>query len=129
MPVCSTCELDKIDTDFYKRSRGAERFKQCKTCFRAKQKEYKEELWQIIFGKYGKTCQCCGETERKFLTLDHINNDGAAQRKRDGNKGGYALWLWLINNDLPEGFQTLCWNCNCAKGFYGACPHTKCQQN
>lgn len=124
MPICSTCEIDKLDSDFHKRATSnTGRFKQCKECFSAKQVEYKNELWKIISERYGETCQCCGEAERKFLTIDHMNNDGAAQRRRDGNKGGYAFWLWLIRHDLPDGFQTLCWNCNCAKWFHGTCPH------
>ena len=24
-----------------------------------------------------------------------------------------------------DGYQLLCHNCNCAKGWYGACPHTE----
>lgn len=30
---------------------------------------------------------------------------------------------WLKTNGYPDGFQTLCHNCNMAKGFYGICPH------
>lgn len=70
---------------------------------------------------YGNVCACCGEHERKFLTIDHANNDGAEHRKE---LKGMALDRWLVNNDFPPGFQLLCWNCNMAKALYGECPHT-----
>src|SRR3990167_9777047 len=31
---------------------------------------------------YGGKCRCCGETEEKFLTLDHINGGGKQHRLR-----------------------------------------------
>ena len=57
----------------------------------------------------------------KFLTIDHINNDGA-QHKRE--RKGIDLYDWIIKHNFPDIFQTLCYNCNCSKGHYGACPHT-----
>jgi len=123
MRTCSKCGERKPIKEFYKRSRLNQRFQQCKRCFRAKQAEYKERLWNIVFGRYGKYCQCCGEVERKFLTIDHI--EGRRHWKHDKAWGGYAIWLWLVKHNLPDGFQTLCWNCNLAKGLYGACPHNQ----
>lgn len=72
-------------------------------------------------------CTCCGEPNIEFLTFDHINNDGAKQRKEihiGFKKHGYHFYVWLIKHNFPEGYQVLCWNCNCAKGFYGYCPHS-----
>ena len=68
---------------------------------------------------YGKRCQCCGETQLEFLTIDHILGWRATLAPRSGNR----LYRWLRNNSYPEGFQVLCWNCNCAKGIMGGCPH------
>ena len=67
-------------------------------------------------------CACCGEKEFKFLTIDHINNDGGKHRKIIRG-GGTAIYKWLRRNYFPDGFQILCYNCNCAKGFYRKCPH------
>lgn len=67
-------------------------------------------------------CKCCGEKELKFLSIDHINGGGNKHRqeiKRDG--GGY--YTWLRSKGFPSGYQVLCYNCNCSKGFYGVCPH------
>ncbi len=48
----------------------------------------------------------------EWLTIDHINNDGAAHRKEIG-EGGTNFYRWLRKNNYPLGFRTLCWNCNC----------------
>lgn len=68
-------------------------------------------------------CNCCGVRNYKFLTLDHINGGGNKHRKEIGVTGGFDYWYWFIKNDFPEGFQVLCYNCNCSKGFHGVCPH------
>lgn len=72
-----------------------------------------------ILNAYGGTCVCCGETEAKFLAVDHIFSDGKEHRKEIGDFYG-----WLIQNNFPKDrFQLLCHNCNLAKEFYGECPH------
>lgn len=66
-------------------------------------------------------CQCCGETEYGFLTIDHINNDGNEHRKQIKID---CIYGWLIKNNFPEGFQVLCYNCNLGKAQNnGICPH------
>jgi hypothetical protein len=69
---------------------------------------------------YGGKCSCCGEIQREFLTLDHINNDGASQRKELGNG---VTFLRYVLKERPKDLTVLCFNCNCAKGVYGTCPH------
>lgn len=64
-------------------------------------------------------CNCCGESIYQFLTVDHINNDGAEHRR----KIGYNLCHWLVKNDYPKGFKILCMNCNWGKRVTGTCPH------
>lgn len=66
-------------------------------------------------------CKCCNEMELKFLTVDHINNNGAEHRRTD--KSARTICSWLYTHNFPEGFQILCMNCNFAKGKYGKCPH------
>lgn len=84
----------------------------------------------LCMNRYGSSCYCCGETEPAFLCIDHVNG-GGNQHKREtfghSKVGGYALYRWLIRNDFPEGFQFLCFNCNCAKQYNpGGCPHGNC---
>ena len=78
---------------------------------------------KIVFDHYGRLCQCCGETEAGFLTIDHINNDGAKQRKEHKLTGGVNVYNWIINNDFPTDLRTLCYNCNFGKRHSKICPH------
>lgn len=71
---------------------------------------------------YGTCCACCGFTED--LTIDHINGDGYEHRKElfgDGRTGTARFYRWLISNNFPPGFQTLCRSCNSSKYRDGAC--------
>jgi hypothetical protein len=78
-----------------------------------------------IFENYGGAfCACCGEDEYVFLTIDHIENNGA-QHKREIGGSGNILYRWIIQAGFPSGFQVLCWNCNEAKRFLGRCPHRR----
>jgi hypothetical protein len=80
------------------------------------------------FMRYGGyKCACCGETELKFLTLDHVNNDGYMRKKYGKEPRGAAqLYGWLRKMGYPDGFQILCMNCNFGKARNGGiCPHKK----
>jgi hypothetical protein len=66
-------------------------------------------------------CRSCPETMQEFLTIDHVNNDGAEHRKK--NPAAISLAPWLVSHGFPEGYQVLCFNCNIAKGINGRCPH------
>jgi hypothetical protein len=81
---------------------------------------------------YGGQCVCCGENIAVFLTLDHVNNDGHEHRKRlnkgKNNQSSVMVWHELKRAGWPkEGFQLLCYNCNCGKdknwGGIKVCPH------
>lgn len=68
-------------------------------------------------------CACCGERHAEFLTLDHVNGGGNAERRLRG--GTTPLWRWLRQKGFPSGYQVLCHNCNAAKHIYGSCPHIR----
>ena len=72
------------------------------------------------FAAYGDVCRCCKEHRRQFLTVDHVNNDGASHRRSIGARTVYA---WLARHNYPGGFQILCWNCNAARHIHRRCPH------
>ena len=74
---------------------------------------------EAVFGHYGRTCVCCGAS--KWLTIDHIDGDGKAHRASLEIQAGHQFYLWLIREDFPEGFQTLCTTCNSSKSTHGAC--------
>jgi hypothetical protein len=76
-----------------------------------------------VIEAYGGCCACCGEMIPEFLTIDHINNDGA-EKRRNGEMGGAALYTKLEKMGYPkDDYQLLCMNCNFAKGHFGCCPH------
>lgn len=85
-------------------------------------KKFRLKWKNQVFDHYGRICKCCKETISEFLTIDHINNDGAKHRRKVRST---KIYQWLVENNFPKGFQTLCFNCNTAKGFFGKCPHKK----
>jgi len=69
-------------------------------------------------------CECCGEKRIEFLTIDHILGGGNKHRKQLGTgKGSKGFYKWLIENNFPDGYRVLCFNCNTALASYGYCPH------
>lgn len=104
------------------RLKNKDKIKQYRLNNRDKIKQYKLKLKIQVFTHYGLKCSCCGESGLEFLNIDHINNDGAQHRKEIGS--GKHIYLWLIKNNFPSGFQTLCFNCNIGKYHNnGICPH------
>jgi len=92
----------------------------------AKTKRSQTVCRNAVFAAYGGyTCNCCGETESLFLSIDHINNDGAEERKSGKYNGsGSAFYGWLRKNKFPSGYQVLCMNCQVGKHKNGGvCPH------
>ena len=66
-------------------------------------------------------CIRCGYSDIRALSIDHINGDGAQQRRELG--GGIGIYRWLQRNDYPAGYQVLCMNCQylkrCENAEYG----------
>lgn len=74
-------------------------------------------------------CACCGETIIQFLSIDHLLSGGSAHRATIKRSGGEQFYYWLKKNGYPGGYGVLCYNCNCAKGFFGGCPHQSWKQD
>lgn len=155
MKSCSKCGESKSETEFYAgyrfRVKAGKKVlwlnAQCKPCFmihtkayyqankatlrpleNAKNRDKRARVKDAVFAAYGGyKCACCGETEKAFLTLDHINNDGATNRRKIAGKrhaAGYWTYDWVVKNGFPSGFQVLCMNCNFGKRMNkGECPH------
>jgi len=88
----------------------------------------KQQIKDAVFAAYGGyVCACCGETEPKFLSLDHIANNGAQWRKETlGSRlaTGWRTYHHLLKQQFPAGYQVLCMNCNFGKRMNGGvCPH------
>ena len=113
--LCRDC--GRVSVDWSKQQR-------CTKCYLIQSRDRKKSVGRLrdeVFAKYGGyTCACCNETkDKRFMQIDHMNNDGAVHRKEIGTG---ILW-WLKKNNYPPGFQPLCTDCNFAKGKHGECPH------
>jgi len=88
-----------------------------KEALRLKQKQKRREYKKIVFDHYGNKCFHCGFSDIRALQIDHVNNNGAEERKQNGGQwfSGWHFYKYLIDNKLPEGYQTLCANCNMIK--------------
>jgi hypothetical protein len=83
-------------------------------------------MWRLkAFEFLGSACECCGETDEAFLTIDHINGNGQAHRNRR-KQAAYTYYKKIAMGDWRE-VQVLCWNCNMAKERPGGCPHQRVQ--
>lgn len=74
-----------------------------------------------VFEAYGNRCACCKLSDTRFLSIDHVNNDGNLDRR--AGIVGYALHRRIIKSNFSDRYQLLCFNCNFAKRITGACPH------
>lgn len=146
MVNCIDCDVKLSSPNNWYPSYREKNFFVCLSCAKArangyynKDKERRAKINKLyghnlkieVLTHYGNSklaCVCCGETELSFLTIDHINNDGAEYRKLVG-KAGKMFYLWLKQNNYPKGVQTLCWNCQWGKRLCGTCPHKKVKSN
>jgi len=113
-------ELKMAAKDYYQRTKEHQN---------AYGKQRRKKIREQVLGHYGNKCAYCGETEYRFLAIDHINNDGAAQRKVLGQAKCSGFYEWIIDNNYPKDLQVLCHNCNFAKDKYnykGPEPETFC---
>lgn len=111
--------------------------KGCKSCLEEKvsktskfSKNNREKINQynllnkhIVIEKYGGKCNCCGESQILFLTIDHINNDGSNDRSNK-NYTTRSFYMKLKKEPIRDDIQVLCFNCNLGKSINGGvCPH------
>lgn len=94
--------------------------KMCADC-RAWSNAKHQRLRRRVLEHYGLKCACCPEDIYEFLEIDHIAGGGNDHRRLIGS----GIYRWLVRNNFPPGFQTLCSNCNRAKFKYGICPHQR----
>lgn len=85
----------------------------CSQCNSKLKRNYQINLKLKVYQQYGNACNVCGCNKLEFLTIDHINNNGAEHRKKI-----YNIYSWLkINNYPKDNYQILCFNCNYSKHF------------
>lgn len=91
-------------------------------------RDYTKRLRIELIDKYGGKCNCCGEKNIGFLSIDHINGDGVNHRKTfHGSTRELYRDLARKGNSKNYQIQILCFNCNMGRQFYGGeeklCPH------
>uniref|UniRef100_A0A6M3LCR8 Putative HNH endonuclease n=1 Tax=viral metagenome TaxID=1070528 RepID=A0A6M3LCR8_9ZZZZ len=137
---CSKCGKEKPTTDFckdsYKNDGLASWCRECQSSkakiwyannrdvllskFRLTQPDERKELKKRVLTYYGGGIMCCvkcQENDLRCLTLDHINGQGNAHRRLLNIKDSKQMYRWLEKNNYPEGYQTLCMNCQFKKEF------------
>ena len=151
--VCTKCEQWKPYSEFYqvKKPKGMIYRGQCKTCCnaasmrnyydnhdarKATQRARVNKSRDAVYAAYGAACNCCGEIIPEFLTIDHVNNDGAEHRRTKLRKNGTAglsntyLYAQIIAENFPDKYQLLCMNCNLGRERNGGvCPHVNPQSS
>jgi hypothetical protein len=69
-----------------------------------------------LFVILGEQCIRCGFSDKRALQFDHINGDGAKERKLKSAKT-YVIYKYYILHpeEAKERLQVLCANCNSIK--------------
>jgi hypothetical protein len=74
--------------------------------------KWRHSLRERVVELYGGQCAECGESEFKFLAIDHVNGAGTKHIRSFKN---YPMYLRWLAERQRSGFQILCHNCNAAK--------------
>lgn len=108
----------------YHRSKG---FRLCKECNKVRKNKENLLLKEQTIMEYGGKCVCCADRNVIFLTMDHIDGNGAEHRKTINSKykmTGVKFYRWLRQQGYPkDNYRILCFNCNFAMHVLGKCPH------
>ena len=82
-------------------------------------REANQKLKAEVLEHYGKECNYCGITDIRALQVDHINDNGADERRKLGltTFAGVIFYRWLRKQGWPDGYQILCANCNVIKQY------------
>jgi len=76
--------------------------------YRQYSRERKRREREALFEMYGDQCALCGFSDKRALTLDHINGDGNKERRKYGERKIYRI---ALERYQPEKYRTLCMNC------------------
>lgn len=105
--------------DYAERNPVKARQNRCKKCYGNRERaRYRIQFLEA----YGGKCHCCGEADPRFLTLDHVQDDGNEERQIYSCQQIYML---AKKQGYPKDkYQIACCNCNFGKSTNGGvCPH------
>lgn len=91
---------------------------------KAWKKKYRQNLFHKVLELYGTVCDCCGEKNEQFLSLDHRRGGGSKHRKLVGDNVD-AVYRDILKQEYnPWVYRILCFNCNLGRERNnGICPH------
>jgi hypothetical protein len=120
--------LNKEKLDAYQKAYREEHKERHYALQAERQRKVKIAVRAFLGGK----CSCCGISEFEFLTIDHVNNDGAKDKK-NGIQSSHIYWkiLKMLKSFTPRSevektYRLLCFNCNSSKHFgHGKCVHER----
>lgn len=123
MPMCYKCRETKNADEFYRGKNMEHRegchsyCKECqkKTVIAGKKKKRQEYRAKVIEG-YGSKCCVCGVDDIRVLALDHVNDNGAQERREWRGKMDF-FYEKIIKSGFPPEYQLLCANCNAIKEY------------
>ncbi len=114
--ICVWCGINKATTS---PAPGRKVIRYCEECRRKSLDSINNARAQMkleVLSHYGKNGQLlccwpdCTAIDPDMLTIDHVDNTGAQERKKDRTHAGMTLYAILKRTGFPEGFQTLCHN-------------------
>jgi hypothetical protein len=104
--------------DYADRNPAGMRQNRCKKCYSARERAQRK---LEFLHAYGNKCACCGEDDHRFLSLDHVGNDGNKHREEFKC---HQIYRVAKREGYPPKYQVLCYNCNFGKSTNGGiCPH------
>ena len=108
-------EYRKVYRRYYKTTENGKRL------HRVAEKRLRQRVKKFVLSHYGNgqlACVSCSFHDIRALTIDHIEGGGNKHKAElKMQRGGSRFYNWLIKNDYPLGYQTLCMNCQLIKRF------------
>jgi hypothetical protein len=120
--ICYVCGEEKSLQSFgkyYSRENQSDNLRRniCEFC--RKDRLYAKFRY-FFFKEFDFKCQCCGESDIRFLTLEHVQQDGY----KDRGLSPIQLYRKAFEEKYDRSkWSCLCWNCNCATNHHKICPH------
>lgn len=87
-------------------------------CAKQRRKKLRSEILDLLGGK----CVCCGETNKIYLQVDHLNKDGK-QHRALCNNDTYTLFKDIKKNPSRFELRVLCASCHFAFTQGEQCQH------
>jgi hypothetical protein len=118
--ICPICEQEK-DASKFNCVNGKRRHNACYQCRGLRERAQLKLDFLIAFDF---KCSCCGLDDGRFLTLDHVKDDGNLHREKYNEQ--QILRLARKEGYPKDKYDCLCFNCNSGRSANGGiCPH-KC---